>query len=158
VRKSGGHVSSGNAISVYLSALADACVSYGVFVDAYVLMTNHVDLLVTPVVPGALSRVMQSTGARYVRYVNRAFDRTGTLWEGRYHACLVACDQHALAVCRYIDLNPVRASLVQRVSDYRWSSYLALAGVRKDPLVTPHSVLDQLGTPRGPAYARWCVC
>jgi putative transposase len=140
----------------YLESLAESCARYGVLVHAYVLMTNHVHLLLTPLAVGAVSKVMQSVGARYVRFVNLASARSGTLWEGRYHACLVACDQHLLAACRYIDLNPVRGGLVSRASDYRWSSYLALSGRRHDPLVTPHAVLDQLGRPRGPAYARWC--
>ena len=143
--------------TVYLQALAEACLRYRVLVHAYVLMTNHVHLLVTPLIVGAVSSVMQSVGARYVRHVNRSLSRSGTLWEGRYHACLVACDQHVLAACRYIDRNPVRAALVQHVCDYRWSSYRALAGLRADPLVTPHAVLDQLGTPREDAYARWCA-
>ena len=143
--------------AVYLSALAEACTRYGVLVHAYVLMTNHVHLLVTPVVAGAVSKVMQSVGARYVRYVNRSSSRSGTLWEGRYHACLVGYDLHVLAACRYIDLNPVRAGLVACVSEYRWSSFQALAGLRVDPLVTPHAALDQLGNPPGAAYARWCA-
>lgn len=140
----------------YLTGLRQAALRYGCAVHAYVLMTNHVHLLATPLTVGAVSRVMQSVGARYVRYVNRSSSRTGTLWEGRYHACLVASDEHLLATCRYIDRNPVRAGLVHRVCDYRWSSYAALAGLQADPLVTPHAVLDQLGSPRGPAYARWC--
>ena len=142
---------------VYLSTLAEACRHYGVLVHAYVLMTNHVHLLVTPRVAGAISRTMQSVGARYVRYVNRGSSRSGTLWEGRYHACLVASDEHVLAACRYIDLNPVRARLVQRAADYRWSSYGALAGLHVDTLVTPHAVLEQLGSPGGAAYERWCA-
>ncbi|HSU43770.1 MAG TPA: transposase [Casimicrobiaceae bacterium] len=143
--------------AIYLEALAAACSRYRVLVHAYVLMTNHVHLLVTPLLVGAVSRVMQSVGARYVRHVNRSSSRSGTLWEGRYHACLVASDEHVLAACRYIDRNPVRAGLVPHVSDYRWSSYRALAGSRADALVTPHAVLDQLGTPRADAYARWCA-
>ena len=69
----------------------------------------------------------------------------------------MARDQHVLAVCRYIDLNPVRAGIVDHACDYRWSSYSALAGLRVDTLVTPHATLDQLGSPRGAAYAQWCA-
>jgi putative transposase len=142
---------------VYLKALADASARYGVLVHAYALMTNHVHLLVTPTRVGAVSKVMQSVGARYVKYVNETAPRTGTLWEGRYKACLVAHDQHVLAACRYIDLNPVRASLVSRPGEYRWSSYSSLAGLQPDALVTPHAALEQLGPERGPAYALWCA-
>lgn len=137
--------------------LADASARYRVLLHASALMTNHVHMLVTPLAIGAVSKLMQSLGARYVKHVNETRERTGTLWEGRYKACLVARDQHVLAVCRYIDLNPVRAGIVERACDYRWSSYSALAGLRVDTLVTPHITLDQLGSPRGPAYARWCA-
>ena len=142
---------------VYLRALAEAAVKCSVTVHAYVLMTNHVHLLVTPMAIGAVSKLMQSVGARYVWYVNAYRGRTGTLWEGRYKACLVSCDEHVLTACRYIDLNPVRAGMVRHPSDYCWSSYAALTEARTDSLVTPHDALVQLGRPRGPAYARWCA-
>jgi REP-associated tyrosine transposase len=142
---------------VYLKVLGEACRHYGVLVHAYALMTNHVHLLMTPRIADGVSRVMQSVGARYVRYVNRSCERTGSLWEGRYRACLVACDRHLLAACRYIDLNPVRAGLAACPADYAWSSYLALVGARNDTLVTPHSVLDTLGAPHTQTYARWCA-
>lgn len=142
---------------VYLRALAEAAVKCSVTVHAYVLMTNHVHLLVTPRAIGAVSKLMQSVGARYVWYVNAHRRRTGTLWEGRYKACLVSRDEHVLTACRYIDLNPVRAGMVRHPSDYCWSSYAALTEARIDSLVTPHDTLFQLGSPRGPAYARWCA-
>ncbi|HEV2219458.1 MAG TPA: transposase [Casimicrobiaceae bacterium] len=142
---------------IFLGALREAASRYGVLVHAYVLMTNHVHLLLTPGAVGAVARLMQSLGARYVWHVNSTRQRTGTLWEGRYRACLVARDQHVLAACRYIDLNPVRAGLARHPSDYRWSSYGALSGLRNDPLVTRHPALVELGTPEGHAYVRWCA-
>ena len=142
---------------LYLKLLHESCVRCGVLVHAYVLMTNHVHLLLTPLAAGAVSRMMQLAGARYVRYVNRTTGRTGTLWEGRYRASLIESDRHLLAACRYIDLNPVRAGLVPRASDYRWSGYGALTGIRRDSLVTPHCALEQLGVPVQTSYARWCA-
>jgi putative transposase len=142
---------------IYLRALAEASRHYGVLVHAYVLMTNHVHLLVTPMVLGAASRLMQSVAARYVWHVNASKSRTGTLWEGRYKACLVDRDQYVLAACRYIDLNPVRAGMVRHPCEYPWSSYSTLAQIRVEPLVVPHDALAQLGSPRGAAYARWCA-
>jgi putative transposase len=141
----------------YLRALGQASAHYRVLVHAYVLMTNHVHLLVTPLCVGAVAKLMQSVGTRYVKHVNATRERTGTLWEGRYKACLVARDQHVLAVCRYIDLNPVRAGMVRVPSEYPWSSYAVLAGLRSEPLVTRHDALTELGTPFGSAYARWCA-
>jgi putative transposase len=142
---------------VYLYALGAAASHYGVLVHAYVLMTNHVHLLLTPQAVGAVSRLMQSLGARYVWHVNSTRKRTGTLWEGRYKACLVARDAHVLAACRYIDLNPVRAGIARTPGEYPWSSYGRLSGLREDALVTPHPSLAQLGSPDGDAYARWCA-
>ena len=140
----------------YLQALEDASAHYGVRVHAYVLMTNHVHLLATPLAVGAVSRMMQSVGARYVGYVNATYRRTGTLWEGRYHACLVDADAYVAAVCRYIDLNPVRAQIVAHPIAWPWSSYAALAGVRADALVAPHPSLALLGDAPGRGYAKWC--
>lgn len=141
---------------VYLRAVSDASARYGVAVHAYALMTNHVHLLVTPAQANGVSRLMQSVAARYVWHVNASKSRSGTLWEGRYKACLVERDEHVLAACRYIDLNPVRAGLVSHPSQYPWSSYAALAELRVDPLVVPHDALEQIGRPRGEAYSRWC--
>ncbi|CAG1006709.1 hypothetical protein BURK1_03323 [Burkholderiales bacterium] len=140
----------------YLEALGDAATHYGVRVHAYVLMTNHVHLLATPLEAGAVSRTMQSVGARYVGYVNATHGRTGTLWEGRYRACLVGEDAYVLAACRYIDLNPVRARMVSHPVAWRWSSYGALSGLRRDALVSPHPTLSLLGDAPGPGYAQWC--
>jgi putative transposase len=142
---------------VYLDALQAASRHHHLRIHAYVLMTNHVHLLVTPDVSGALPRMMQSLGARYVSYINRRHGRSGTLWEGRYKACLVETDRHVAAVCRYVDLNPVRAGIVEHPVRYRWSSYAALAGLRIDPVVEPHKSLAALGVPPGERYARWCA-
>ena len=73
-----------------------AAEQYGGFVHAYVLMTNHVHLLVTGTGVGAIGQIMQSLGRRYVRYVNSSYRRTGTLWEGRYKSCLVDSDRYLL--------------------------------------------------------------
>jgi putative transposase len=102
--------------------LAEAAKKYGCAVHAYVLMTNHVHLLVTPGSAESLPRMMQSLGRRYVRYVNRLYRRTGTLWEGRYRAAPIDSDEHFISCCRYIELNPVRARMVAHPGDYRWSS------------------------------------
>lgn len=90
---------------------------------AYVLMTNHVHLLLTPAAPEAVAQLMISLGRRYVQYVNRTYQRTGTLWDGRYKSCLIQADRHLLACQRYIELNPVRAGMVDDPAHYRWTSY-----------------------------------
>jgi putative transposase len=130
---------------LYLDWLGQACDKYGCVVHAYVLMSNHVHLLVTPERPGAVGLVMQSLGRRYVRYVNNSYRRTGTLWEGRYKASLVEDETYLLTCYRYIELNPVRARMVERPGDYRWSSYAYNALGRFDPYLTPHPVYLRLG-------------
>ena len=101
-------------------------------------MTNHVHLLMTPTAPGQVTRVMQSLGRRYVRYVNDGYKRTGTLWEGRYKACPVDGDSYLLRCYRYIELNPLRAAMVADPADYAWSSFRCNSLGLPDPLVRPH--------------------
>lgn len=139
----------------YLDELRQIVRREGCAVHAYVLMTNHVHLLMTPTAAGQIARVMQALGRRYVRYVNDRYHRTGTLWEGRYKACLVDGDTHLLRCYRYIELNPVRAAMAPDPGDYRWSSFHANAWGRPDALVTPHPsylALDACPATRRSAY------
>jgi len=124
----------------YLQDLHEASVHHGCSLHAYVLMTNHVHLLVAPGSEGGVSRMMQAVGRRYVRYINDSSGRTGTLWEGRYKASLVDSERYVLACYRYIELNPVRAGLVAAPDQYRWSSHAANAQGAYDRLLTPHPV------------------
>ena len=124
----------------YLQDLREASLKSGCRIHAYVLMTNHVHLLATPGQSGGVARMMQAVGRRYVRYINDTLGRTGTLWEGRYKACLVDSEHYILACYRYIELNPVRACMVIEPGAYRWSSYAANAGGSIDGVLTPHPV------------------
>lgn len=123
---------------LYLQVLREAALREQVAVHAWVLMGNHVHLLVTPQVSGAASRMMQAVGRRYVRALNHRWKRTGTLWEGRFKSVLVDSGDYVLACYRYIELNPVRAHMVAQASDYPWSSHAANAGQADDGLVQPH--------------------
>ena len=105
---------------------------------AWVLMTNHVHLLLTPENRGGVSTLMQGLGRRYVRYINDRYSRTGTLWEGRFKSCLVAGEDYLLTCMRYIELNPVRAGMVADPADYPWSSHHATAHGRDSHLLQPH--------------------
>jgi putative transposase len=127
---------------------------------AYVLMTNHVHLLVTPREKGAIACVMQSLGRCYVRQFNDRHARTGTLWEGRYKACLVEEGNHLLHCYRYIESNPVRASIVADPADYPWSSHRHNAFGEPDAMVTPHRTLLALGQDadeRQRAFRNWTM-
>lgn len=130
---------------LYLDWLHEAAQTYGGAIHAYVLMNNHVHLLATGAEAGALGRMMQSLGRRYVRYFNAKHERTGTLWEGRYRSSLIGSDRYLLTCYRYIELNPVRADIVKRPGDYRWSSYHVNASGRALELITPHETYLSLG-------------
>jgi len=137
-----------NDLTVYRRSLEVAAQKYGCEVHAYVLMTNHVHLLMTPSRTGSIGKVMQSIGRRYVQYFNGVHRRTGTLWEGRYKATVVESDRYLFSCYRYIELNPVRAGLVSRPEDYCWSSYRANALGLPDSLVSPHARYESLGMDR----------
>lgn len=129
----------------FLGWLGDAAERYGLNIHAYVLMPNHVHLLASPQDAHSLPRTMQSVGRRYVRYLNRRIERSGTLWEGRYRATVVDTDAYFFRVSRYIELNPVRAALAPDPGAYRWSSHRATALGQPDPVVTPHALYESLG-------------
>lgn len=132
----------------YLAFLKDAAAKYQVAIHAFVLMTNHVHLLVTPDAEPGVSRLMQAQGRKYVQYFNQTYGRTGTLWEGRYKSTLVDAETYLLTVYRYIELNPVRAGMVSHASEYLWSSYRYNALGTAIKLITPHSqYLDMGKTP-----------
>lgn len=107
----------------YIKALSEALIEYKVKLHAFVLMTNHVHLLMTPSDHEGISKVMQSVGRKYVRYINGIYNRTGTLWEGRHKASLIDSERYLLICQRYIELNPVRAKMVDSPEEYTWSSY-----------------------------------
>ena len=130
---------------LYRAWLAEAAADYGCRVHAYVLMTNHVHLLVTPEHAESLPHAMQSLGRRYVRAVNAAYRRSGTLWEGRYRAAPIDSEAYFLACCRYIELNPVRARMASTPRAYRWSSYRAHVHGTADALVSDHPLYRALG-------------
>jgi len=139
-----------------LDLLAENANKFGVAIHAYVLMSNHFHLLVTPQTTDGLPQMMQAVGRRYVRHFNDTQKRSGTLWEGRYKSTLIQTERYLLACMVYIDLNPVRAGLVAQARDYPWSSYGHYAGLRSDKLVSPHPLIWELGnTPfaREAAYA-----
>ncbi|NIP73520.1 MAG: transposase [Gammaproteobacteria bacterium] len=129
----------------YLRTLKEQSEAHGCQVHAYVLMTNHVHLLVTPEREDSAALMMKHLGQRYVQYVNRTYRRTGTLWEGRFRSCPAQSETYVLACYRYIELNPVRAGMVEHPGEYPWSSFGVNGQGRPDPLVTPHSQYRALG-------------
>ena len=129
----------------YLETLGEALQRYNCQLHSYVLMTNHVHLLVTPLASYGISHMMQAIGRKYVQCINRIYRRSGTLWEGRYKASLIDSDAWLLTCMRYIEMNPVRAAMVSHPGEYRWSSYAANAQGLPNSLLRPHDLYLALG-------------
>src|SRR5688572_10207844 len=143
----------------YLVALGTYASRFQCAVHAYCLMTNHVHLLVTPAHAPGCALLMKHLAQRHSKRINAKLARTGTLWEGRFHSALVASDEYALACYRYIELNPVRAGMVQHANQYPWSSYRANIQAAPHSFVRPHPAYLGLGsdeTHRQRAYQALC--
>jgi len=140
---------------IFLGLMQEALDQCACDLHAYVLMTNHVHLLATPHLPGELSELVQRIGRKFARLINLRWQRTGTLFEGRFRSSLVDSETYLLTCMRYVELNPVRARMVAHPSHYFWSSYRENAtGHPRAPLV-PHDLYRRLGTTdeaRGRAY------
>lgn len=139
----------------YLHRLNLMSQRYDTSVHAYVLMTNHVHLLLTSRLPDGISRTMQHVSSGYARRINDRYRRTGTLWEARFKSSPVDSEFYCLACYRYIELNPVRAGLVLAPADYRWSSYHENVGKRSVSIVTPHACYEALGRSRSERVDRY---
>jgi putative transposase len=129
----------------YLDLLFESCERYEVSVHAYVCMTNHVHILMTPWHEATASKTMQRMGASYTACINAIYNRTGSLWEGRFKSSLVDSERYVLGCYCYIELNPVRAGMVLQPSDYRWSSYRHNAHGLSDYPIRPHPEWMALG-------------
>ena len=139
----------------YLDHLTEISARIGVAVHAYVLMSNHVHLLATAQDAEGASQLMKRLGQRYVQYFNRAYQRTGTLWEGRFRSCVVGEEAYFLGCHRYIEMNPVRAGMVAHPGEYRWSSHGANAQGEASPLIRAHPVYAELGPTDGERQAAY---
>jgi putative transposase len=129
----------------YLHWLGEALRESGCALHAYALMTNHVHLLLTPKKAEAIPRLMISLGRRYVQYINTTYRRTGTLWDSRYKSSLIQAETYLLHCMRYIELNPVRAALVDDPVHYRWTSYRGNGLGQDSAIVSPHPLYLGMG-------------
>lgn len=130
---------------VYLGALQWALEHYRCELHAYTLMTNHVHLLISPMDVDSLPRLFMSLGARYSQYFNQRYERSGSLWGGRYYASLILSEEQLMRCYRYIELNPMRAGMTDAPGVYRWTSYRCNGEGRTDELVVPHELYLRLG-------------
>jgi putative transposase len=129
----------------YLAWLSEYSRRFEIAIHAFVLMDNHTHLLLTPKTEQSLSKFMQAVGQRYTQSYNYFHKHTGTVWEGRYKSTVVQSERYLLTCMTYIDLNPVRAGIVNDPADYAWSTYRHYAGQQTQPLVTPHQLIWTLG-------------
>lgn len=130
---------------VYLDKLTEHAVSTECSVHAYVLMTNHVHILLSFEDMRGPSRLVRLLGQQYTLYLNKRLGRSGTTWEGRYWSCPVPTEPYLLTCQRYIEQNPVRAGMVNQQEHYQWSSYQGNIGLRTDGLLSPHELYQRLG-------------
>ena len=139
----------------YLEWLAEYARQSQCAVHAYVLMTNHVHLLVSGRTRRSVGELMKRLGQRYVQYVNRTYRRSGTLWEGRFRSCLTQEEAYVLACYRYIELNPVRAGMVTHPGEYRWSSHQTNAHAKESSFIAAHETYIRLGSSRDERALRY---
>jgi REP-associated tyrosine transposase len=131
--------------NLYLGLLQELAPLHPCAVHAYVLMTNHVHLLLTPERPEHASQLIKHLSQRYVQHFNRAYMRSGSLWGGRFRSSIVDSENYLLQCQRYIELNPVRAGMVGHPRDYRWSSYRRNAEAEPSLIVVPHPLYLAMG-------------
>jgi len=131
--------------AIYLRWLAEYRDRYQVSIWAYCLMTNHLHAVATPEQDGALSRTMQMVNGRYTQRQNFLHDWHGHLWQGRFFACALD-EEYFWNAIRYVERNPVRAGLVERAEEYRWSSAAAHCGLHTDPLLAPLPAENAIST------------
>jgi len=143
----------------FLLMLQAATKRYCVDVHGYALMTTHTHLQVTPSTTYGASKAMKQLGVAYVLYFNKKYQRVGTLWTGRFKAKSIKDERYWLTCLRYIEQNPVRAGLVVRPEQYRWSGYGVHALGHPSNWLASHPVLEALGAnpaERQAAYRAIC--
>ena len=116
----------------------------------YVMMTNHVHLVIEPSEGGGdLSEIMKGINLAYARHYKRKYNHTGHFWQDRYKSIIISKDEYLLACGSYVELNPIRAEMVEDPKDYRWSSYQAYGYGKRDVLVDEHPIYLQLSEDEG---------
>ncbi len=141
---------------VYLKIFRRVAEQFECQVHAYVLMTNHVHFLLTPAHSDSISLLFKALGAEYVRYVNKTYRRSGTLWGGRHKGCIIDSSNYFLRCMQYIELNPIRAGMVGDPSHYAWSSYKANAEGAASVILTPHVEYLSLAKEKDARVSLYC--
>ena len=141
----------------FLELLDQVATEFNCEIHAYVLMPNHVHLLATPHSSQGLPNLMQSLSARYATHIKTTYGRTDNIWQSGYKSCPVESELFLLKTMYYIEQNPVRASLVDQLADYRWSSYSHNALAEISPTISAHALylnLSEDNSSRAAAYLK----
>ncbi len=139
----------------YLKIFKKVADLYQCYIHAYVLMTNHVHFLLTPFDKEGVSKLFQHLGREYVTYINKTYQRSGTLWGGRHKGNIIESESYFLTCMQYIELNPVRAGMVAHPSDYPWSSYRFNGLGESSAIITPHDEYLALAKERDERLKRY---
>jgi putative transposase len=129
----------------YLASLKKSAEQYDVDIHAYVLLPNAVQIIATPSIPQGISSMMQSLGRRYVQYVNHRYQRSGTLWAGRYKSSVIDSDAYLLTCYRYVELKPMYEGIVDGPELYPWSSFNYHTCRKKSDIIVDHRLYMDLG-------------
>ncbi len=130
---------------MFLFWLSSAVRQFQVAIHAYVLMPDHLHLLLTPSDETGIGKMMQWVGRHYVPYFNRKYQRSGTLWQGRYKATVIEAARYLLPCSLFVESNSVRSHLADDAAHYPWSSYQHHIGLKMDPVITDHPLYWSLG-------------
>lgn len=129
----------------YLKSLKAAADQYQCDIHAYVLLKNAIQIIATPKQANSIPSMMQSLGRRYVQHVNDRYQRSGSLWGGRYKSSLIDSDAYLLSCYRYLEMRPLQLRLVEDLEDYPWSSFHHHSGLTPSKLITDHRLYVALG-------------
>lgn len=130
----------------YLDLLDESRRLYPCQLYNYVLMDNHIHLLLEPVSEGALSKFMEYVSKGYAKYFNKKYGHEGHVFQGRFKSFLVQSERYLFTCSRYIDLNPVKANMVSAAKDYAWSGHAVLGyGERGALRLDKHPLYESLG-------------
>jgi putative transposase len=131
----------------YIAIVAKYKERYRFKVYHYVLMTNHVHLVIeTTEEGGELSQIMKGINISYAQYYKAKYKYTGHFWQDRFKSIIISKDEYLLACGSYVELNPVRAAMVKEPKEYPWSSYQVNAYGKKDHLVDAHIIYENLSS------------
>ena len=131
----------------YLSRIGNCLAHYQVEMHAYVLLPNEIQLLLTPGTAAGISQLMKTVGGAYVQYFNHRFERSGSLWKGRFKSRQLPDAGESLDVQKFMELAPAREGLVNHPGEYPWSSYCINAFGGHGKLLTPHPAYLALSSP-----------